>query len=258
MEQNWWTWRCSWRPATSYGSKLLLPLLPYNSFLIINDTITSKLILLQANGHRVMTVSPRYDQYKDAWDTEVTIEVVYIINGITFIFKWEDNEFCLVMVKWFISLLFRLKWEKKLKRFASFIATKEELIVCLWITHCFLKRLVLWINQCSSFPIVFISWKRGKLSAWWLVFQVWGKTASKIYGPIAGEDFKDNQLRFSLLCRVSNLHLLGCFFFFSFFFFDEIGGQNPKKKRQLTNTDQARPEVRVAFSIQVNPLEIIL
>ncbi|CAB4304150.1 unnamed protein product [Prunus armeniaca] len=32
---------------------------------------------------------------------------------------------------------------------------------------------------------------------------VWGKTASKIYGPIAGEDFKDNQLRFSLLCQAA-------------------------------------------------------
>lgn len=30
---------------------------------------------LAANGHRVMTVSPRYDQYKDAWDTGVVVEV---------------------------------------------------------------------------------------------------------------------------------------------------------------------------------------
>ncbi|KAF3950030.1 hypothetical protein CMV_024169 [Castanea mollissima] len=29
---------------------------------------------MAANGHRVMTVSPRYDQYKDAWDTDVVIE----------------------------------------------------------------------------------------------------------------------------------------------------------------------------------------
>ncbi|KAI3843585.1 hypothetical protein MKX03_022410 [Papaver bracteatum] len=27
------------------------------------------------NGHRVMTVSPRYDQYKDAWDTNVSVEM---------------------------------------------------------------------------------------------------------------------------------------------------------------------------------------
>lgn len=31
--------------------------------------------ILQANGHRVMTVSPRYDQYKDSWDTGVSVEV---------------------------------------------------------------------------------------------------------------------------------------------------------------------------------------
>ncbi|GJP45434.1 hypothetical protein CLOM_g4827 [Closterium sp. NIES-68] len=30
---------------------------------------------LAARGHRVMTVSPRYDQYKDAWDTDVIIDV---------------------------------------------------------------------------------------------------------------------------------------------------------------------------------------
>lgn len=30
---------------------------------------------MAANGHRVMTVSPRYDQYKDAWDTCVIVEV---------------------------------------------------------------------------------------------------------------------------------------------------------------------------------------
>lgn len=32
--------------------------------------------LAQANGHRVMVVSPRYDQYKDAWDTSVVSEVL--------------------------------------------------------------------------------------------------------------------------------------------------------------------------------------
>ncbi|GBG42277.1 hypothetical protein CBR_g75690, partial [Chara braunii] len=30
---------------------------------------------LAARGHRVMTVSPRYDQYHDAWDTSVTAQV---------------------------------------------------------------------------------------------------------------------------------------------------------------------------------------
>lgn len=32
---------------------------------------------MAAFGHRVMTISPRYDQYKDAWDTEVTVEVLF-------------------------------------------------------------------------------------------------------------------------------------------------------------------------------------
>ncbi|XP_042503510.1 granule-bound starch synthase 1, chloroplastic/amyloplastic-like [Macadamia integrifolia] len=30
---------------------------------------------MAANGHRVMTVSPRYDQFKDAWDTNVLVEM---------------------------------------------------------------------------------------------------------------------------------------------------------------------------------------
>lgn len=30
---------------------------------------------LAARGHRVMTVSPRYDQYKDSWDTGVSIDI---------------------------------------------------------------------------------------------------------------------------------------------------------------------------------------
>lgn len=32
--------------------------------------------------------------------------------------------------------------------------------------------------------------------------QVWGKTGSKLYGTKAGEDYPDNQMRFSLLCQV--------------------------------------------------------
>uniref|UniRef100_A0A9I9CMB6 Starch synthase, chloroplastic/amyloplastic n=1 Tax=Cucumis melo TaxID=3656 RepID=A0A9I9CMB6_CUCME len=63
---------------------------------------------LAARGHRVMTIAPRYDQYKDAWDTNVTVEV-------------------------------------------------------------------------------------------------WGKTKSKLYGPNAGVDYDDNQLRFSLLCQAALL-----------------------------------------------------
>lgn len=32
---------------------------------------------------------------------------------------------------------------------------------------------------------------------------MWGKTESKLYGPKTGTDYKDNQLRFSLLCQVT-------------------------------------------------------
>ncbi|XP_068650036.1 granule-bound starch synthase 1, chloroplastic/amyloplastic [Aristolochia californica] len=30
---------------------------------------------MAANGHRVMSIAPRYDQYKDAWDTSVSVEL---------------------------------------------------------------------------------------------------------------------------------------------------------------------------------------
>ncbi|XP_050150514.1 uncharacterized protein LOC126625466 [Malus sylvestris] len=61
---------------------------------------------MAANGHRVMTISPRYDQYKDAWGTEVTVEL-----------KVGDKT--------------------ETVRFFFFTATNEELIVFSWITHCF-------------------------------------------------------------------------------------------------------------------------
>ncbi|KAK6786432.1 hypothetical protein RDI58_014957 [Solanum bulbocastanum] len=34
-------------------------------------------------------------------------------------------------------------------------------------------------------------------------FAVWGNTGSKIYGPKAGLDYLDNELRFNLLCRAA-------------------------------------------------------
>nr|POE55720.1 granule-bound starch synthase 1, chloroplastic/amyloplastic [Quercus suber] len=94
---------------------------------------------MAANGHRVMTVSPRYDQYKDAWDTDVVIE---------------------------------LKVGDKTEKVRFF--------------HCY-KRGV---------DRVFVDHPA-------FLEKVWGKTKSKIYGPITGEDFQDNQLRFSLLCQAA-------------------------------------------------------
>lgn len=42
-----------------------------------------------------MTVSPRYDQYKDAWDTEVIIEVGIYIDTYTYIFVHNaDHQGC--------------------------------------------------------------------------------------------------------------------------------------------------------------------
>ncbi|OVA04705.1 Glycosyl transferase [Macleaya cordata] len=90
---------------------------------------------MAANGHRVMTVSPRYDQYKDAWDTNVTVEM-----------KIGDR---IETVRFF---------------------------------HCH-KRGV---------DRVFVDHP-------WFLEKVWGKTGSKIYGPKAGSDYQDNELRFCLL-----------------------------------------------------------
>ena len=39
--------------------------------------------IMQAIGHRVMAVSPRYDQYKDAWDTSVVSEVLRTLRSLT-------------------------------------------------------------------------------------------------------------------------------------------------------------------------------
>ncbi|RZB87714.1 Granule-bound starch synthase 1, chloroplastic/amyloplastic isoform C [Glycine soja] len=86
-----------------------------------------------------MTVSPRYDQYKDAWDTSVTVEV-----------KIGDR---IETVRFFHC------YKRGVDR--------------VFVDHpCFLEK-------------------------------VWGKTRSKLYGPSAGVDYEDNQLRFSLLCQAA-------------------------------------------------------
>eukprot|EP00898_Chlorokybus_atmophyticus_P008480 jgi/Chlat1/8633/Chrsp86S00658 len=41
----------------------------------LGDVLGGLPAALAARGHRVMTISPRYDQYKDAWDTDTTAEV---------------------------------------------------------------------------------------------------------------------------------------------------------------------------------------
>nr|AEH27527.1 putative starch synthase [Amorphophallus konjac] len=87
-------------------------------------------------GHRVMTVSPRYDQYKDAWDTSVLLEI-----------KVRDTVYT---VRFF---------------------------------HCYKRG----VDRVFIDHPLFLE-------------KVWGKTGGKLYGPVAGEDYKDNQIRFTLLC----------------------------------------------------------
>ncbi|KAM2647761.1 hypothetical protein TB1_000974 [Malus domestica] len=94
---------------------------------------------MAANGHRVMTISPRYDQYKDAWDTEVTVELK--------------------------------------------VGDKTETVR---FFHCYKRG----VDRVFVDHPLFLE-------------KVWGKTASKVYGPVTGVDFKDNPLRFSLLCQAA-------------------------------------------------------
>ncbi|WCJ26657.1 Granule-bound starch synthase 1 chloroplastic/amyloplastic [Euphorbia peplus] len=104
---------------------------------------------MAARGHRVMTVSPRYDQYKDAWDTSVLVEI-----------------------------------------------TVGDRVETVRFFHCYKRGVDRVFVDHPSF-----------------LEKVWGKTGSKVYGPIAGTDYEDNQLRFTLLClaaleapRVLNLN----------------------------------------------------
>ncbi|KAH6786157.1 hypothetical protein C2S51_038612 [Perilla frutescens var. frutescens] len=90
---------------------------------------------LAANRHRVMTVSPRYDQYKDAWDTSVVVEIQ--------------------------------------------VGDKVETV---GFFHCYKRG----VDRVFVDHPLFLE-------------KVWGKTKSKVYGPSAGVDYEDNQLRFSLL-----------------------------------------------------------
>ncbi|KAI3800613.1 hypothetical protein L1987_28706 [Smallanthus sonchifolius] len=105
----------------------------------LGDVLGGLLPAMAANGHRVMTVAPRYDQYKDAWDTEVEIE---------------------------------LKAGDKTEKVRFF--------------HCYKRG----VDRVFVDHPMFLE-------------KVWGKTASKVYGPVAGTDYQDNQIRFSLLCQAA-------------------------------------------------------
>ncbi|XP_051137228.1 granule-bound starch synthase 1, chloroplastic/amyloplastic-like [Andrographis paniculata] len=105
----------------------------------LGDVLAGLPPAMAANGHRVMSVSPRYDQYKDAWDTGVVVEVK--VGG------------SIEVVRYF---------------------------------HCYKRG----VDRVFVDHPIFLE-------------KVWGKTQSKVYGPNAGTDYDDNQLRFSLLCQAA-------------------------------------------------------
>lgn len=85
-----------------------------------------------------MTVSPRYDQYKDAWDTDVSVQVTVFCVCIILERNWN---YSLLMIYIHVSFFCSSKLVIELKLCVSFIVIREELIVFLWITHFSLKRL---------------------------------------------------------------------------------------------------------------------
>lgn len=94
---------------------------------------------MSAKGHRVMTVTPRYDQYKDGWDTNVNLEIQ--------------------------------------------VGDRTETVR---FFHCYKRG----VDRIFVDHPIFLE-------------KVWDKTGSKIYGPKTGDDYNDNQLRFSLLCQAA-------------------------------------------------------
>ena len=75
----------------------------------------------------------------------------------------------------------------------------------LWITLGFLKRL-----EYSLFFLLYTHCFAFRYWLVWLNFKVWGKTGQKLYGPTTGNDYEDNQLRFSLFCQVLYWYPFDC------------------------------------------------
>jgi len=114
-------------------------LAPYSKTGGLGEAVAGLSTALAALGHRVMVVTPRYDQYKDAWDTSFWSSVE--MGG-----KQEPVHF--------------------------FHAYKQK-VDQVFVDHdCFLN--------CIN-----------------------GLNGSKLYGPQFGEDYIDNQARFSYFCKAA-------------------------------------------------------
>lgn len=133
---------CSLKITCGLGMKLVFvsaEVAPWSKTGGLGDVLGGLPPAMAANGHRVMTVSPRYDQYRDGWDTGVLVEL-----------RVGDR---IETVRFF---------------------------------HCYKRG----VDRVFVDHPMFLA-------------KVRGKTGSKIYGPIAGQDYDDNQLRFSLLCQAA-------------------------------------------------------
>ena len=83
----------------------------------------------------------RYDQYKDAWDTCVVVEVKFSCMIPRFLCG-SVRIFNLKIIIFFLIFSCRFQLGTELKLFAFSTATKEELIVSSWIIPGSLRRYI--------------------------------------------------------------------------------------------------------------------
>lgn len=62
-------------PAKNQNNQVSAEQSPWSKTGGLGDVVGGLPIELAKRGHRVMAISPRYDQYSDAWDTSVVVEV---------------------------------------------------------------------------------------------------------------------------------------------------------------------------------------
>jgi hypothetical protein len=151
-----------------------------------------------------MVISPRYDQYKDAWDTSVVAEVRAACG------RSHADDYLLLYIDvvtrnllyFFIRLLHgsRSRWATGTREPGSSTATSAEWTVSSSTTRRSWRRFrsLLLVRKANVHQRSLVS---ARFLCW---FQVWGKTGEKIYGPDTGIDYRDNQMRFSLLCQVTD------------------------------------------------------